>query len=296
MTPNKPPNAEQMGVRHFLVDKTIGFRDFALMKMDVFENSLDFLLDLGSLYLNEERVIEVPEELKTGDYLRIHQRPRRFNTNLLKPDSAIVFNCNDFLVVNKPSGLPVHPTVDNRKENLLHTLGSFLQTDLFVTHRLDVPTSGLIVLAKTKAFQKYFNDLLVQRKVSKLYRTLVHGIYGGPDEVIHYMEPSLKAPKRLSAVPMANYQVCKLRILDINPVSEKHSELSIELLTGRTHQIRAQMSFNGNPVVGDIMYGSRMKLAEHEEICLQASFLAFPLESGEEFRAKLPSVPWVNPT
>ena len=74
--------------------------------------------------------------------------------------------------MNKPAGIPVHATLDNQVENVLHQLHVALGDSLYVTQRLDTEVSGLIVFAKTQEFQRRFNRLLAERKVTKRYRRL----------------------------------------------------------------------------------------------------------------------------
>jgi 23S rRNA pseudouridine1911/1915/1917 synthase len=139
-------------------------------------------------------------------------------------------------------------------------------------------TGGLFVLARTLQFQRYFNQLLADGRVRKLYRAQVAGNYDGELELTHYMEPSPKAPKNVSRFPMAGWPVCRLRILDC----EYHSalgatDLVIELQTGRTHQIRSQLSSEGFPIVGDAMYGAKVEnKPTFDHWHLQAYFLSFP--------------------
>lgn len=269
------------------------------------EDSL-FLLNLGAIYLNHERLLAKTIAIEKGAYLRVHSQPRRFKRALLQWPSAKIFENDDFLVVNKPSGLPVHSTVDNVQENLVAMLSAEIEHELFVTHRLDVPTSGLIVFAKTKDFQKKFNLYLMQRKVQKIYRALVHGEYDGPRVLKHYMEPSPRAPKNVVKNQTAGWAACELRIQDVESTGDGNCELMIELITGRTHQIRAQLSCEGFPVVGDRAYGSPVLLGDggHEEIALQAVYLNFPqseseseLHSESEFESftfRLPRLSAVN--
>lgn len=233
------------------------------------------LIDFGAIYLQGQRCLVNKQVLK-GSYLRVHQRPRRFPVEEFNFANALVFENQDLLVVNKPSGLPVHPTVDNIQENLVHLIQGQSGKKVFVTHRLDVATSGLILFAKNKESQAQINSCFSRSQVKKLYRALVHGSGLRTGEILHYMQPSPRAPKTLSACEQEGWQMCKLKILECQEISSQYSELIIELLTGRTHQIRAQMSYLGFPVVGDQAYGSLSKLADFEKICLQSFNLSLP--------------------
>lgn len=225
--------------------------------LGVEENFLDERLTLGSIYINQKRIREWTS-LQAGDYVRIHLNPKRYPVDF-DWTKLVVRETDDFVVANKPPGLPVPPTVDNLVENLSVQLGRALGVDLHVTHRLDVPTRGLIVLAKNKAFQAYFNQLLSERKIRKTYLAEVEG--QSPPRLglhRHFMRPSPRAPKELLETPQEGWEECLLEITQIEQQpSQDRFRITIELITGRTHQIRAQLARLGCPLAGDLMYGSR---------------------------------------
>jgi 23S rRNA pseudouridine1911/1915/1917 synthase len=297
MTNTQALNGKQYGVEHFRVEvsdsEQASLCQFLDRRLKIKQTDVENLVHLGAIYLNESRLHEASLQLKLGDYLRVHTQPRRFPTTQLE-HLPIVFENEHFVLINKPSGVPVHATVDNQIENCLHALQTQLKLNLFVTHRLDMATQGLLMYAKTKKFQASFNHMLAKGTVRKWYRTLVHGTFDAPTELIHFMEPSPRAPKKVSSQNFPNWSPCRLKVLDVENVFNGHSQLVIELLTGRTHQIRAQLSHEGFPVVGDRMYGSPVKLAEFECIALQAFCLQFPNPENENatFSFKLPLPPW----
>ena len=239
------------------------------------------ILYLGGIYLFDKRQHE-NLHINTDDYLRIHTRPRRYN-NPQDWAQRIVFQNDDFIVVNKPAGLPCYASVDNEKENVLMFLREHLQAPVLTLHRLDVPTQGLLCLAKTLRFQQSFNELLKDRRVQKLYTA--HVASPGPElgEHTHYMEKSPWAPKVARSQFFTEGLECRLRVLEKSEVSPGVTALKIELLTGRTHQIRCQMAAMGFPLRGDHLYGAERIYAE-ERIDLWASDLSFadPFSAGEK--------------
>jgi len=217
------------------------------------------LFSLGAIYLNKKRLLK-DAKINAKDHLQIYLNPRRYPANEINWSSVVVGEETNFIIINKPRGIPVHSTDDNLTENVLYQLRKILDQELWVTHRLDNPVSGLMVLAKTSKYQAEFNRLLSERKVSKFYRALVErepklGV------LKHFMSPEEKTPRKLSEEPKENWQECILEILKVEPWKDlegkKFWEVEIELHTGRTHQIRAQISKVGSPILGDKMYRGR---------------------------------------
>lgn len=263
----------EYGVRHIISPQSGLVSDvlFSILSLNL-EESLT-LIDLGAIYLEHKR-LHHNATISEGDYLRAHTKPRRFLGKEESWPERVFFSNDDFLVVNKLSGIPVHATVDNIRENIQAYLEKSLQLTLFLTHRLDVPTRGLLVYGKNREFQSSFNNLLIDRSLRKIYRARVQGQSLKVGPLIHFMQPSPRAPKVISREKLPGWQECRLEILEVNPLPENQSELLIELHTGRTHQIRAQLSYEGSPIVGDHAYGA-MKISEEEAIELEACELSF---------------------
>jgi 23S rRNA pseudouridine1911/1915/1917 synthase len=235
-----------------------------------------WLIVFGAVYINGSRNIDKEKLVTSKDVLRVHINPKRYPFRTGELEERIVFENEDFLIINKPSGLPMHPTLDNLHENLIGGFGK----KLFVTHRLDVPTSGLVLVAKSKEYQIAFNEIIYRREIKKIYEAHVlksptQNISTG--ELFHYMKKSVAAPKiimREKPNDMTLWQECRLKI---NSVRE--NKLTIELLTGRTHQIRAQLAFEGLPILGDEMYGG----PQSSYFGLKSTFLSFKCpKSGEQ--------------
>lgn len=188
--------------------------------------------------------------------------------------ALIVYENQDFVVINKPSGVPSHPSVDNIIENSLTQTALAMQLPLHITHRLDTLTSGIIVYAKQTAFVKNFNTQLQSRNIDKKYVALVESTTELPHKVIHYMEPSPRAPKNVSAVFTEAWAFCELDIISQKKYSPGVMWVKINLLTGRTHQIRAQLSALQSPILGDSQYGAKLGF-QTGAIALRACELEF---------------------
>lgn len=271
----------EYGVRHIISRQPGKVSDVLLSNLELDLAQIHFLLDFGSVYLNHQRLKE-DSSVSAGDYLRVHTKPRRFVVSNENWDKRVLFENEHFVVANKLSGVPVHASVDNNKEHLQYYLGQALKTNLLVTHRLDIPTRGLIVYAKTTEFQSAFNKLLIQREMTKIYKALVEGQFVTPGILTHFMEPSPRAPKKVQRQVQECWQECVLEILEVDEKENNRSELKIHLLTGRTHQIRAQLGCENHPIVGDHAYGAQ-RLWDDEKIELESCELSFvdPISSEQ---------------
>lgn len=278
-----PYKKTDTGIVHFISNHAGLWTDIVSEETSIDVTQLLSWAEFGSVYLNDSRVFE-SSLIQDQDYLRIHTAPRRYpRISLL---DRIVVETDEFIIVNKPSGLPCHPTVDNLKENLWFDLEKQFQKKFFPTSRLDVPTSGLLFLAKNLEAQAHFQNLMKEKKVHKLYQAVVET--PGPELGLHehYMEKTPYAPKTILDTHRPNTQICQLKILK-KEIKNNKTLLEIELITGRTHQIRAQLAFLGYPILGDSLYADPTAMKKQDEqIELRCMYLSFPWDN-KTFECKL---------
>lgn len=247
-------------IGHYVAKEEATLTECLMRHFGLTSEDAERLISFGAVYQDRQRV-STDRTLSPGQYVRVHLNPRRFPVEGIDWRNTIVHHGAGFIVVNKPAGIPVHATLDNQVENVLHQLRVATGPSVHVTQRLDVEVGGLIVFGKTQEFQGQFNQLLRERKVKKRYRALVTS---APEvgRHIHYMEPSERSPKTVSAEARQNWHECALRVVKVEPAGctvpgSQAFEVEIDLETGRTHQIRVQLAAIGSPIVGDKMYGSR---------------------------------------
>ena len=241
-------------IGHHVVSRSTRLAECLTRHFRLSDSRVHELLTLGAVYLGKRRQYE-DCALREGNYVRVHLMPKRFDVGGIVWQDRIVAETQEFLLVDKPPGVPTHATLDNAQDNVLHQLRQVVKTELWVTQRLDVPVGGLLFLAKTRKTQARFNSLLLNRQVEKSYQAVAKG-EPTLGKHTHFMEPSDRAPKKLSADPRDGWVPCELEFKAVRPMPDGLFEIDIQLGTGRTHQIRAQLSFLKCPIVGDRLYGS----------------------------------------
>lgn len=284
----------EYGVKHFYSPADGNAIDIIQNTLQLDRQSVLELFKLGGVYIKNQRSQDPLQVVNFGFQMRVHTKPRRYFVNY-DWKSRIVFEHDDFVILNKPSGLPSHPSVDNVIENSLTQLERALETKLLISHRLDTTTEGLIVYGKKTEFVKAFNKQLETKNIEKKYVALIQTHDKLPSKLIHYMEPSPRAPKKVTQIFTEGWDECELLIEE----QKKYEFFSlsdiqlirINLLTGRTHQIRAQLSEAGCPLLGDKMYGSEIIWSPNKEtthqVALKSCSIDFTYQT-QRFHFELP--------
>ncbi|MBI3545174.1 MAG: 23S rRNA pseudouridine(1911/1915/1917) synthase RluD [Gammaproteobacteria bacterium] len=174
----------------------------------------------------------------------------------------IVYEDEDILVINKVAGLVVHPGAGNPEGTLLNALVNHAPklaqlARAGIVHRLDKDTSGLLVVAKTESVRQNLIAQLQTRSVEREYLTIVNGVMvagGTIDAAIgrHRTQRTRMAVSERGKPAVSHYRVIKKY--------RAHTLVQVKLESGRTHQIRVHMAHLNYPVVGDPVYGGRLKI------------------------------------
>lgn len=181
-----------------------------------------------------------------------------------KDNLEVLFEDNHLLIVNKKSGDIVQgdktgdkPLSEVVKEYIKEKYNKPGEVFLGVVHRLDRPTSGIIIFARTSKALERLNKMLRDRDISKTYWAVIkNNSKKTTDTLIHFLKKNPKNNK--STVFKKEAEGSKKAILHYKTIKnlENYSLLEIDLETGRHHQIRAQLSFIGSPIKGDLKYGA----------------------------------------
>ena len=170
------------------------------------------------------------------------------NTEKTKYDDFIIENNENFIVINKPSGIAVQSGTKSFK-NVVDTLREtkyFEDSKPFIVHRLDKETSGILIVAKTREYAQLFTSLFRIRKIHKTYLAVVYGIVS---EEIKILEGDLVVYEKDRKI--VQNAISYIKILKSN---SEYSLLELRPITGRKHQLRKQLYNIGNSIIGDDKY------------------------------------------
>ncbi len=211
----------------------------------------------------------------------------------------ILYEDNHLLVVNKAGGILVQGDRTG-DPSLLKWAKGYIKKKyhkpgnvyLGLVHRLDRVTSGVVVFARTSKAAARLSQAFREKRIRKIYLAVIHGVLQQPTtELKHYLVWN-KRKRRTQALthprPEAKEAILLYQILKI---LKGKTLLQIELLTGRKHQIRAQLAALGHPIVGDLKYGSKESVFSGRAILLHAWQITLPHPTRREeitFEAPIP--------
>ena len=198
----------------------------------------------------------------------------------------ILFENEDFIAVNKPEGLASIPEGVRGRDNLLSLLASIFPGKLYVVHRLDKETSGVILFAKNAPAHKYLNQQFDARRVKKTYLALCHGIIDEDEGQIDKPLREFGSGRMAVDLQRGKASLTRFRVIERLPA---HTLVHAYPLTGRRHQIRAHFYSMGHPIVGDLRYGDREIQQGFPRLMLHAQEIAFRLSAGEDITIHAPT-------
>jgi 23S rRNA pseudouridine1911/1915/1917 synthase len=234
---------------------------------------------------------DVPETAK----LAFHpSRPARYRVSTRL---SVLVEDDDFVIVDKPAGLLSVPTAEHERDTLLARTLDYLHHRFgrrplaFVVHRLDKDTSGSIVFARNRPALRFLQDLFKSHAIEREYLALVEGTVPDSGTFSADLVADAGSARRGVARPGEQGKRAVTRFRAIEKLAGA-TLVSVELETGRTHQIRVHFAAAGHPVLGDRVYGVKLResrLAESPRQMLHARRLGFPHpRTGKPVRAEAP--------
>ncbi|KTD82363.1 23S rRNA pseudouridine(1911/1915/1917) synthase RluD [Legionella waltersii] len=219
----------------------------------------------NSILVNE-KPYKPKDKAQEGDRISINVQFEPINPdfNVCKPENIplnIVYEDDDVLVINKQAGLVVHPGAGNREHTLVNALlhhAPSLQhlARAGIIHRLDKDTTGLLIVAKNLKAHNSLTQQMQAREINRQYITLVYGhIISGSTIETGFG----RHPKNRLKMTVCDHGREAITHYSINKQYFDFTLLDVQLMTGRTHQIRVHLNYIKHPVVGDPLYGGRVR-------------------------------------
>lgn len=258
--------------------------DNFLLKMlkDASKSNIYKLLRKGQIRANGKRIKPL-YRIKTDDLVRIppfmipDEKGELFiSDNLLNQiRSSIVFENNNYLVVNKPSGLAVHSGTGVRIGLIEICKKLFTDTDIQLAHRLDKDTSGCVVLTKNRQALNAFNQQSKQDSLIKKYTALVQGVIKNDFIVELALDTSARqnGERTVEVSETGKWAKTKFTVSEYYQGKFPVTLLQCQLFSGRTHQIRVHTSASDCPIAGDQRYGNGKFNAKLRNLGLKRLFL-----------------------
>ena len=190
---------------------------------------------------------------------------------------SVLHLSEELIVVDKPSGLLSVPGHGAGKEDCLSRRVQVEYPDAMIVHRLDMGTSGIVVMARGARAQRELSILFQERKVYKCYQALVDGHWAHAvtgDIALPIGVDGPRHPRQTVDHFRGRPCLTRYRLLDID-AKRGVSRIELEPLTGRSHQLRVHMEALGHPILGDDFYGTPASCSRAERLMLHASRIEF---------------------
>lgn len=235
------------------------------------------------------------QELSTGDHLQVRICETK-NSEKIPPTNLpldIIYEDEDLLVLNKPAGMPIHPSLNNYTNSIANALAYYFQSQgkpfIFrCCNRLDRDTSGLTIVSKHLVSGSILSDMTKYREVHREYLAIARGSVTPSEGTI---QAPLGRKEGTIIERTVNWEHGEDAVTHYKVVKEAngHSLVSLRLETGRTHQIRIHMKYLGYPLIGDYLYNPDMEYMTRQALHSHHMEFTHPI-TGEHmsFTAPLP--------
>ena len=269
--------------------------NFLLKQLKKVPKSLIYkLVRSGQVRVNKGRK-PVSYRIKNDDIVRIPPyllKDENISQGILKDPSAFIeYENENFIIINKPSGIAVHSGTNQKFDFLSSLRRAYKKNELSLVHRLDKDTSGCLLISKNYRSSSYLGKQFSQRGVRKKYYALLTGTLEKENiDIESKISRNIHERKMTLNNTIGKYAYTKIKLIK-NFSSYSYVEITIE--TGRTHQIRLHAESIGHPIAGDIKYNNKNikemnKRIKLKRLFLHSYYLSFYLDKQYEFILDLP--------
>ena len=228
--------------------------------------------------LNNNKVFKPKDKVESNDIISLLIDSTDSNEWIAeKIPLEIVFEDEDIIVINKPCGLVTHPGAGNWNGTLANGLlyydSNLSELDRSgIVHRLDKNTSGLMVIAKNLKSQKHLVEQLQAHSVQREYSAIVYGHMISGGTIKEPIGRDHKDRKKQAVSSSGKKALTHYRVIDRYA---NHTHVKAILETGRTHQIRVHLSYIGHPLIGDPLYGGKVRFPKNASQDIKDSLIKF---------------------
>ena len=252
------------------------------------------LIKLNKIQLNHQPC-DTRKTITLGDTITINFDYEEDNSNIVptKMDLNIIFEDDWLLVVNKPAGIAIHPSVLHYSDSLCNGIRFYfdkigLKKKIRPVNRLDLNTSGLVVFAKCEYIQEYLINQMKNNQFKKEYLAVCNGIFDKKSGTINL--PIARKENSIIERCISKNGQTAITHFEVLKEFNNYSLVKCSLETGRTHQIRVHMSAIGHPLLGDSLYGSISDLINRQALhCFNLQFIHPVYNNDLNFWGDLPN-------
>lgn len=252
-------NTEEMKIRDYLT-RRLGFSASLIAKVKV-----------GGVFLNRENV-HMRATVKEGDLIEINM-PEEKSENIppIAMPLDILYEDDWLLIINKPRNMPVHPSKGNSLPTLANGVMAYMGGDFVfrAVNRLDRDTSGIVIIAKNQLSAAIMSRTVKAGGLEKKYLAIVDGVPDSVGRIEAPIERECEGSIKRVVQPCGKPSVTEYTLLKSMGDT---SLIEINLVTGRTHQIRVHLSYIGHPLTNDFLYGNKRTEETYRLHCNRITF------------------------
>ncbi len=288
------------GIKKLTADDSIRLDVFISNKIKSYTRSyFTNLISEGKVTVNGKIITKAGYKLSCGDEITVDiPEPQSDDTVAQDIPLDILYEDDDLIIINKPQGMVVHPAAGHSDGTLVNALLMHCGDNLSdingvvrpgIVHRIDKDTSGVMMAVKNNETHVKISEMMSRHEIERVYRTVVYGIVSEEKGTIDApIGRSNKDRRKMTVTTDGKPSVSHFEVISRY---REGTDLKVVLETGRTHQIRAHMTYIGHAVLGAQLYASKRNAFGLEGQCLHSKSIRFiHPRSGEElyFESELP--------